>query len=144
MYEPVSETRGYCGRMQHVILMSSRIDRLPALLGGSPGDIPVAYVPTAADGIDEHGYVAAQIDQLTRMGFPVTPLPLAELSAGEVEQGLKAAGLVFVTGGNVFHLLHHAVRSGFADLVPPLRKRCWRRNDREYSRSRTSTVTPPS
>jgi len=106
--------------MQHVILMSSRIDRLPALLGGSPGDIPVAYVPTAADGIDEHGYVAAQIDQLTRMGFPVTPLPLAELSAGEVEQGLKAAGLVFVTGGNVFHLLHHAVRSGFADLVPPL------------------------
>jgi peptidase E len=62
--------------MQHVILLSGRIERLPALL--------------------------------------------AELSRTEVEQGLEAAGLVFVAGGNVFHLLHHAIKSGFADLVPPL------------------------
>lgn len=27
---------------------------------------------------------------------------------------------VFVTGGNAFHLLHHATLSGFADLVLPL------------------------
>ena len=48
----------------------------------------------AADVTDDPGYVAEQIDQLTRMGFPVTPLPLAELSRTEVEQGLEAAGLV--------------------------------------------------
>lgn len=106
--------------MQHVILMSSRIDRLPTLLGGDPGEIPAAYVPTAADVTDDPGYVAEEIDQLTQLGFPVTPLPLAELSRAEVEQGLEAAALVFVSGGSVFHLLHHASRSGFADLVPPL------------------------
>jgi len=33
---------------------------------------------------------------------------------------LQRARLVFVTGGNVFYLLHHAIVSGFAGLVLPL------------------------
>lgn len=92
--------------MQHVILGSGWIERLPVLLGGSPAQIPVAYVPTAA----EAG------EGLIGMGFPVTPLPLAELTRAEVERRLAGAGVVFVTEA----LPDHAVRSGFADAVPPL------------------------
>jgi dipeptidase E len=54
------------------------------------------------------------------MGFPVTALPLAGTSRETVCTQLGRARLVFVTGGNAFHLLHHAIASGFTSLVPPL------------------------
>jgi hypothetical protein len=97
--------------MRHVILGSSWSERLPALLASDPGQIPVACVPAADE--DDSGRLAA-------MGFPVTPLPLEELSRDEVERRLDSARLVYVSGGNVSHLLEHAIGSGFADLVPPL------------------------
>ncbi len=45
---------------------------------------------------------------------------MAGTSKETVTAQLQRARLVFVTGGNAFRLLHHAVLSGFTDLVPPL------------------------
>lgn len=106
--------------MQTVILGSDRFDCLPALLDRDLGDTPAVYVPTAADVLDDQAYVRDEMGRLAGMGFPVTALPLAGTSKETVTAQLQHARLVFVTGGNAFHLLHHAILSGFTGLVPPL------------------------
>lgn len=75
--------------MQHVILGSGWIERLPALLSDSPDETSVACVSTSAD----------VEDRLARMGFVVMPLPLTDVR------------LVYVGGEDV--------PSSFLDLVPP-------------------------
>lgn len=106
--------------MQTVILGSGRFDCLPALLDRDPGDTPAAYVPTAADVLEDQAYVQEHMGSLAGMGFPVTALPLAGTSKEMITAQLRRARLVFVTGGNAFHLLYHAILSGFIDAVPPL------------------------
>jgi dipeptidase E len=106
--------------VQTVILGSGRFDCLPSLLDHDPGQTPAAYVPTAADVLDDRAYVQEEMQRLAEMGFPVTALPLAGTTTNRVAAQLGRARLVFVTGGNAFHLLHHAMVSGFTVLVPPL------------------------
>jgi dipeptidase E len=106
--------------VQTVILGSERFDCLPALLDRDPGETPAAYVPTAADVLDDQVYAQEEMHRLAGMGFQVTALPLAGTSRERVAAQLGRARLVFVTGGNAFHLLHHAMLSGFTGLVPPL------------------------
>jgi dipeptidase E len=110
----------YVSAVQTVILGSERFDCLPALLDRDPGGVPVVYVPTAADVLDDQAYVQEEMHRLAGMGFRVTVLPLAGASRERVAAQLGHAGLVFVAGGNAFHLLHHAMLSGFTGLVPPL------------------------
>ncbi|NUR31641.1 MAG: type 1 glutamine amidotransferase-like domain-containing protein [Catenulispora sp.] len=106
--------------MQRLILGSDRIDCLPSLLDRAPADTPVVYVPTAGDLADDRTHVQLDLDRLTGHGFPVTELSLAEASPADVADRLAAARLVFVAGGNGFHLLDCALRSGFAKAVTPL------------------------
>jgi peptidase E len=105
--------------VQTVILGSDRFDALPRLLDRRPADTPVLYVPTAAEVLDDQDYLTAEPRLLAAMGFPVTTATLTGASPGRVAELLDAAGLVFVTGGSPFYLLHHALLSGFAGLVPP-------------------------
>jgi peptidase E len=106
--------------VQTVILGSDRFDCLPTLLGHDSGDTPAVCVPTAADVLEDQAHVREEMGRLAGMGFPVTALPLAGTSKETVTAQLQRARLVFVTGGNAFHLLHHAILCGFTDLVPPL------------------------
>jgi hypothetical protein len=106
--------------VQTVILGSDRFDCLPTLIDRDPGDTPAVYVPTASDVLNDQAYVQQELGRLAGMGFPVTALPLPGTSKQTVSAQLQRARLVFVTGGNAFHLLHHAILSGFTDLVPPL------------------------
>jgi peptidase E len=106
--------------VQTVILGSDRFDVLPRLLDRRPADTPVLYVPTAAEVLEEEqDYVTEELRQLAAMGFPVTTATLTGASPERVAELLDAAGLVFVTGGSPFYLLHQAMLSGFTDLVPP-------------------------
>jgi dipeptidase E len=106
--------------VQTVILGSDRFDCLPALLDRDPADVPVAYVPTAADVLDDQTFVQDEMNRLAEMRFPVTALPLAGASQEQVTAALTGARLLFVTGGNAFHLLHHAMLTRLTDLVPRL------------------------
>lgn len=106
--------------METLVLGSRRFDCLPRLLNRKPAETHVAYVPTAADVLADQAYVRQELDSLTGMGFQVTVLPLAGATREGVAALLGRAQLVFVTGGNAFHLLHHAIASGFTELVPPL------------------------
>jgi dipeptidase E len=106
--------------MCQIILGSQRFERLPQLLPRDPQDTPFAYVPTAADLLDDPEWVEKEPDTLHDMGFPVTVLPLTGTSPGEVAAVLASTVAVYLAGGNPWYLLHQANLSGFTALVPDL------------------------
>jgi peptidase S51-like protein len=107
------------GLVQTLVLGSERFDCLPGLLDRDPADTHVVYVPTAADVLADQAYLQQELDVLAGMGFPVTVLPLAGAARDRVAALLGRAQLVFVTGGNAFHLLRHtmATRTGRAGTI---------------------------
>ena len=110
----------YVSGVQTVILESERFDCLPALLDRDPRGTPVVYVPTAADVWTIRHMCGNRCIVWRAWVSGSSVLPLAGASRERVAAQLGHAGLVFVTGGNAFHLLHHAMLSGFTERVPPL------------------------
>jgi len=104
--------------VKRLLLASHGIGALPQLVGGETQGLRFAFVPTAA-GIEAETkeWVQADRRQLATLGCEISTLELADVEAGEVAEALHDVEGVFVTGGNSFLLLWHAVRSGFATLV---------------------------
>jgi dipeptidase E len=103
-----------------IVLGSQRFDRLPQLLPRDPQDTPLAYVPTAADLLDDPEWIGREPDALHDMGFPITILSLTGAASGEVAAVLASTVAVYLAGGNPWYLLHQANLSGFTSLVPDL------------------------
>jgi dipeptidase E len=106
--------------MCQIVLGSKRFDRLPHLLSRDPHDTPLAYVPTAADPIDDPEWIAEEPEALHDMGFPVTTLSLTGAPPGDVAAVLASTVAVYLAGGNPWYLLQQANLSGFTALVPDL------------------------
>ena len=109
--------------MKRLLLASHGIGALPRLVGGETQGLRFAFVPTAAGPEAEtKEWVQADRRQLATLGCDVSTLELADVGAGEIAEALRDVEGVFLTGGNSFLLLWHAVRSGFAPLVTELVK----------------------
>lgn len=107
MDEPLRESPS-----QWRLLLASRgLGALREFIGQRARGLRVAFVPTAADAIDPSML-------LEDLGLIVMPLELDTAAREEVQSTLQDADVVFVEGGNVFYLLHHAQRSGFAEMLP--------------------------
>jgi dipeptidase E len=107
--------------VKRLLLASHGIGALPQLVGGETHGLRFSFVPTAAGPEAEtKEWVRADRRQLATLGCEVSTLDLAGVGASEVEEALRDVDGVFLTGGNSFLLLWHAVRSGFATLVPEL------------------------
>ena len=106
--------------MKRLLLASQGIGALHELVGDTTG-LRVAFVPTAA-GPDAEAkpWVQADRRQLELLGCRLSTLELAAAAPGDVESALAFADGVFLTGGNSYLLLWHAVRSGFVTLAGPL------------------------
>ena len=97
------------------LLLSMGLGALPGFVtaGRPPGaGVRVAFVPTAGDPYDDPSWVAADRRTLQGYGWDVTDLDVARAGPREVDEALDGADLVYVAGGNTFHLLHHVRRSG--------------------------------
>src|SRR4051794_36072483 len=89
-----------------LLLLSSGVDALSDFVGRPPSDVRVAFVPTAGvPCVDASGFVDADRDRLRELGYPVTDLDLVGLGPDQVSDALRAADLLYVTGGNTFFLL---------------------------------------
>jgi dipeptidase E len=107
--------------LKRLLLASYGVGALPLLVGDDPAGLRFAFVPTAAGPeFETKEWVQADRRQLEILGCEVSTLDLAKVGADEVEEALRDIDGVFLTGGNSYLLLWHAVRSGFADLVPEL------------------------
>jgi dipeptidase E len=104
--------------VKRLLLASHGIGALPELVGGDTAGLRFAFVPTAAGPEAEtEKWVQADRRQLATLGCEISTLDLVDVGAREVAEALRDADGVFLTGGNSFLLLWHAVRSGFAELA---------------------------
>ena len=107
--------------MRRLYLASDRVDGLPRFLGRDPRRCRLAFVPTASNVVDDgQETLAVDRERLLAMGFRLEPVELEALDRDELEERLTGVDVLFVSGGNAFYLLHHAIRSGLTTLVPPL------------------------
>jgi dipeptidase E len=106
--------------MRRLLLASSGIGALCDLVG-DPTGLRLLFVPTAAGpDAESKPWVQADRRQLAALGCEVATLELEHAGPGEVEPALASVDGVFLTGGNSWLLLWHALRSGFAELAVPL------------------------
>lgn len=107
--------------MKRLLLASHGVGALPELVRGDAAGLRFAFVPTAAGPeAESKSWVKADRRQLEVLRCEVSTLDLAVAEVDEVESALAAADGVFLTGGNAYHLLWHARRSGFAEHLVPL------------------------
>ncbi len=87
---------------------------LQDMVGKSPSDCKVSYIPTAAN-VEPYAkdWVVAQFAQLQRYGF--YQIDIVDFSAAGVDwrARLQDADILWLCGGNTFHLLDQARKTGF-------------------------------
>lgn len=104
--------------MKRLLLASSGVGGLRELAGDTP--LRLAFVPTAAGpDAETKPWIQGDRRQLEVLGCEVTTLELASAERADVEEALAPVDGVFVSGGNSYLVLWHALRSGFADVVVP-------------------------
>lgn len=102
--------------MRRLFLASQSLLSLPDFLAEEERGT-VAFVPTAADRLDDTEFVDQFRERLRGTGLEVVDLDLDALHGDELTERLRSADIVAVGGGDPFHLLERARSSGFAELV---------------------------
>lgn len=98
-----------------LLLLSMGLGAVPGFVADARprgGQVRVAFVPTAGDTYDDPSWVRADRQALLGFGYEVVDLDLAMATPADVDVALDGADLLYVAGGNTFHLLHHVRRSG--------------------------------
>lgn len=95
------------------------------LMGKSPEETTVAFIPTAADVEPGHkDWFVRQIDQFLAVGawkqFDVVDIAAMERKFWEPR--LLEADVIFVSGGNEFFLMYQIENTGLAEILPELLK----------------------
>lgn len=75
------------------------------------------FVPTAAYGEGWEPVYETDIAPFEAAGFAVELFDLAGKTRQETLSALDRSDVVFISGGNTFHLLHHMKASGFFDEI---------------------------
>jgi dipeptidase E len=98
---------------------SSIADALKEMVGKSPSDTKIAFVPTAANvEAGNKDWYVNQFLMLWRYGY--CWIDIVDPSAGNVndwKERLAAADVIFVSGGNTYHLLEQARASGLLEWL---------------------------
>ncbi len=97
-----------------ILLLSRWLDAVPAFVDTyvrprlSSPDTPVrfGFIPTASSIYPEHPWVELDRATLQGFGYAVVDIPLDDLTTAESLSRIDDVDAVFVSGGNVFHLLH--------------------------------------
>jgi dipeptidase E len=84
----------------------------------------LAFIPTAGDPYGGNKpWMDADRAKLVDLGFEVEDFDLKGKTEAEVREALEKVDVIFVAGGNTFHLLNEANKSGFSKVVPELVKK---------------------
>jgi dipeptidase E len=101
-----------------LFLGSQSLAALPPFLARAGRGPKVAFVPTAANRLeDREAMVAGFRKRLVSMALELEDVDLDELSSAAIAAAIRAADVVFVGGGDPFHLLARARERGFVHVV---------------------------
>lgn len=106
-------------RMKNLFLASRFFPvagRLPDLFGSLEGRRAV-LIPTAGIVSRVKLPVGLHVKELARLGVTTQELEISSASHSEIAQAIRAADIVFVSGGNTFFLLQELKRSGADRLI---------------------------
>jgi dipeptidase E len=96
------------------------LEKIAAELDAQPGDLSVAFVPTASNPSENKEGTESDRARLVELGFRVTDVDIATVRHDELRQAMGAADVILVGGGNTFYLLQEARRSGFDEILGEL------------------------
>jgi dipeptidase E len=101
------------------LLASHGLGALPAFLGDESDDPAVLFVNTAAMALAAAGRSGMESDlrALGGLGYDVHELDISGVGEPELERAVDGCDVLFVTGGDMIHLLEHTRASGFGRLV---------------------------
>lgn len=106
--------------MKNVILASEKTGCFATIVGIASEKARgsrMLYIPTAAFGEGWEPSYDEDVLPFERAGFTVEMFDLTGKSRAETVAALDRCDIVFVGGGNTFHLLHHMRESGFFDEI---------------------------
>ncbi|MGK9269497.1 Type 1 glutamine amidotransferase-like domain-containing protein [Williamsia muralis] len=104
--------------MAELLLVSRWLSAVPGFL--TPRTRPgatIGFIPTASSIYDDRAWVDFDRTTLHEQGWPTVELDIEAMTAIDLAKSLDAVDAVFVSGGNVFHLLEVLRRTGFADVL---------------------------
>lgn len=103
--------------MKRLFLASSGLQYIKEFVSRDPFDLKMTFIPTAGNLDDDIWWIDKDRDVLSSMGFQITELDIESATQEEMSQSLKESDIVYVAGGNTFHLLKILRKSGFDDLL---------------------------
>ena len=96
-----------------LLLASQGLGALPGFLRAHADGSVAAHIPTAANRLANAAWVPRVRAELNAMGLELGELDLERSQPAETADALERVDVIVVTGGDPFHLLRCARRSGF-------------------------------
>lgn len=104
--------------MAELLLVSRWLSAVPGFLTPKIGPgARIGFVPTASSIYDDRAWVDLDRTTLHEQGWSTVELDIEAMTSADMERALTTVDAVFVSGGNVFHLLGAMRRTGFADML---------------------------
>ena len=104
--------------MAELLLVSRWLSAVPGFLTPRTGPgATIGFVPTASSIYDDRAWVDFDRRTLHEQGWHTVELDIEAMTAIDLAKSLDTVDAVFVSGGNVFHLLEVLRRTGFADVL---------------------------
>ncbi|HEY8108994.1 MAG TPA: Type 1 glutamine amidotransferase-like domain-containing protein [Patescibacteria group bacterium] len=104
--------------MKSILLVSGELGAVPDFIGKAKAK--VAFVPTAADLDEDKWYVERDRAFLAENGFDITEVQISRKLSAQAITVLRAADVLYVTGGNTFYLLKMFLDNGLSQVLPEL------------------------
>lgn len=102
---------------RRLFLASSGLAYIKEFIRCDPAQIKMLFIPTAGNLDDDVWWIDKDRDVLEKMGFIITELDIETAPKSELKALLSASDIVYVAGGNTFHLLKVVRESGFDTLL---------------------------
>ncbi|NDZ93654.1 type 1 glutamine amidotransferase-like domain-containing protein [Streptomyces sp. SID6673] len=105
--------------MAEMLLLSRWLGAVPAFLSAHAvaPNARIGFVPTASSIYSDRAWVDLDRSTLRHQGFTTVELDIETMPTTDLAVALDGLDAVFVSGGNVFHLLAALRRTGFAEIL---------------------------
>lgn len=90
------------------------------MLSKDPGNLNVAFIPTAADPEKDKTFIQWSIDQIKEIGMRFFTVDLKVENKDTLYKKLNEADVIWINGGNTFYLLDQVRKSGFNQIIEKL------------------------